>query len=118
MRPSSIRTLTVRQHWSIVLRDHVHALHTCATEPVLKHYAGTAIAGLSADYGTEPIFYIVTEYDEANASAPGEGGWYIKAEEKAKSGTRGPAASSSAVYYPHHWRRTSGPSSAGAKELI
>lgn len=52
-------------------------------EPVLKHYAGTAIAGLGPDYGTEPIYYIVTEYDEANAS---DTGWYVRADQKNKSG--------------------------------
>lgn len=44
-------------------------------EPVFEHYAGTKIEGLDPkDYGTEPIYYIVTEYAESNSS---ETGWYV-----------------------------------------
>ena len=34
-------------------------------QPLLQHYAATPIAGLDpAEYGTEPIYYLVSEYDE------------------------------------------------------
>jgi hypothetical protein len=43
--------------------------------PVLKHYSATAISGLDASYGNWDTYYIVTEYDDANAS---DTGWYVK----------------------------------------
>jgi hypothetical protein len=46
----------------------------------MNHYGETAIQGLDpAEYGDWPTYFIVTEYDKANAS---ETGWYITEDAK------------------------------------
>ena len=56
--------------------------------PLLRHYSSLAVDGLDSEvYGTDPIFYLVSEYDEGNSygSASREQwalSWYIKAEDK------------------------------------
>ena len=48
--------------------------------PLLRHFAKLPVAGLDpATYGEDPIFYLVAEYDEANAST---GSWYVRQEDK------------------------------------
>ena len=54
-------------------------------QPLLKHYASTAIADLNPDdYGDEPIYYLVEEYDEANCATRDDfsDSWYVKQEDK------------------------------------
>ena len=54
-------------------------------QPLLRFYASTPISGLDPDeYGTEPIYYLVGEYNEANASSPEEGSqsWYVRQEDQ------------------------------------
>ena len=49
--------------------------------PLLRHYDRTAIAGLDPDaYGEEPIYYLVSEYDESNSYGPLEWSksWYVR----------------------------------------
>jgi len=51
-------------------------------EPLLHRYSRLAISGLDpAEYGDEPIYYIVTEYDPNNATVDWEGSWYIREDE-------------------------------------
>ena len=56
--------------------------------PLLRHYASTPVHGLDPEeYGTDPIYYLVDEYDEGNASgaeskSQWDGSWYIKQEDK------------------------------------
>ena len=57
-------------------------------QPLLKYYATKRIEGLDPnEYGTDPIYYLVDEYDEGNASgaeskSQWDGSWYIKQEDK------------------------------------
>ena len=54
-------------------------------QPLLRHYATTPISGLDPEeYGTEPIYYLVSEYDESNASPPAQWtqSWYVRQEDQ------------------------------------
>jgi len=48
-------------------------------QPILKYYSETSINGLDPTvYGTDPIYYLVTEYDPANAmGCKRDGTWYV-----------------------------------------
>jgi len=57
-------------------------------QPLLKHYSAEAVNGLDTEvYGSEPIYYLVAEYDEANSFgaqqwAQWAASWYIKQDDK------------------------------------
>lgn len=54
-------------------------------QPLLRHYAQLPVADLDpAMYGTEPIYYLVAEYDEDNSYGPERWAesWYVRQEDK------------------------------------
>ena len=54
-------------------------------DPLVRHYATTPIAGLDADvYGDAPIYFLVSEYDEANSFGADRWAesWYIRQDEQ------------------------------------
>lgn len=52
--------------------------------PLLGFYSKKAIEGLDESYGSDPIYYLVTEYSEENVDEDGDwaGSWYIKQDQQ------------------------------------
>ena len=51
-------------------------------QPLLKYYATKRIEGLDPnEYGTDPIYYLVSEYSANNATEDYDQSWYIKDED-------------------------------------
>ena len=54
-------------------------------EPLVKHYAALQIEGLDREaYGDEPIYFLVSEYDEGNSYGPDQwmDSWYIRQDDQ------------------------------------
>ena len=55
-------------------------------EPLLHAYTSAPIEGLGPEYGSAPIYYLVGEYDEANAYGPSYdewvNSWYVRQQDR------------------------------------
>ena len=52
-------------------------------EPLLQYYTSQRILGLDEEvYGSEPIYYLVSDYSEENAAAQWVDSWYVREEEQ------------------------------------